>query len=441
MIQEWLADRTVVQGSGPGPGVGGGVRRPAGEPVRWVPVCLLSLWLCGAVHGADIVEQIVAHVPAQVHSYRQMMAELTALTTTGRVTLTSLGNSVKGRSIVAVAVHSPDAVFGQGRRLFVIARQHGSEPAGTQAAMALIRHFATSQGALEQGTLRRVTLILVPMANPDGADGGRRANANGADLNRDWASQRQPETRAIERAVAAWKPHAIMDLHELPRSSSKPEYTISFLETIGSGPGIAKAVSDHTIPAALDLSGWLKAYGHRANIYYNGAHKDRRLCHRHFGLTRGIPSFLVESKTGAGRSMQQRVSFHVLCMLVVTNHLLHLDGGDPPAPPPTQVAQSPPDTGPCRVKVQFTPSPDGDGGCGSLEAVVTGGQDVRFVRFHLDGQLWMLSNMTPYQCPLDAGQMEEGTHELTVEAVDGQGQVLARYRRQVIVGEPTALAE
>lgn len=407
----------------------------------WALVCLPVLLLCGAGHCADIVQQIVEHVPPAVHGYGRMLAELSALTSTGRVTLTSLGNSVNGRSIVAVALHAPGAYSGREKRLFVIARQHGSEPAGTEAAMAFIRHFSTSQGALEQATLRRVTFLIVPMANPDGAESGRRANANGVDLNRDWVAQRQPETQALERAVAAWKPHAIMDLHELPGSSSRPEYAISFLETIGSGAGISKAVSAHTIPAALDLSGWLKAYGHRANIFYNGAHKDRRLCHRHFGLTRGIPSFLVESKTGAGRSMQQRVSFQVLCMLVVTNHLLHWGAKDAPPAPPVQVAANPAPSGPCRVRVQYTPSPDGDGGAGSLEAVVTGGQDVRFVRFHLDGQLWMLSNMAPYQCPLDAGQLEEGTHELTVEAVDGEGQVLARYRRQVIVGEPSAVAE
>lgn len=404
----------------------------------------LVLWCAGRGLCAGIIQQITDYVPSSPHSYEQMLSTLSQLQGTGRVSLFALGNSVKGRSVVAVAVHSPGASFEQTRRILVLARQHGGEPAGTEATLALIRHFATSQGELEVGTLRLATMIFVPMANPDGAAANRRANANGVDLNRDWVAQTQPETRAIERAVQYWKPHALMDLHELPRSSPRPEYAVSFVETIGEGAGIARSVSACTVPAALDISGWLRSYGHRANIFYNGAHKDRRLCHRHFGLSRGVPSFLVESKTGAGRSLQQRASLHVLCTLVVVNHLLNSGGAStvlPPQAPSPQVAQADGADGPCSVRVRFNPSDDGDGTTGSLEAVVTGGRGVRYVKFLLDGNLWLISNLAPYQCPLDTGQLEEGTHRLQVEVVGSGGTVLSHYQRQIIVGETSAMAE
>jgi len=393
---------------------------------------------------AGLVQQITGYVPSSPQGYDQMLSVLSRLQSTGRVSLFSLGNSVKGRSIVAVAVHGPGASFEQTRRVLVIARQHGGEPAGTEAALAMIRHFSTSHGDLELGVLRLATMIFVPMVNPDGAEANRRANANGVDLNRDWSAQTQPETRAIERAVEYWKPHALMDLHELPRSSPRPEYAISFVETIGEGAGIPRSVSSCTVPTALEISGWLRSYGHRANIYYNSARKDRRLCHRHFGLSRGVPSFLVESKTGAGRTLQQRASLHVLCTLVVVNHLLNSGGAATVLPPQAttpQVAQADGSDGPCSVRVRFNPSPDGDGTTGDLEAVVTGGADVRYVKFLLDGELWMISNLAPYQCPLDTGQLEEGTHRLQVEVVGGGGVVLSHYRRQIVVGETSAVAE
>jgi len=53
----------------------------------------------------------------------------------------------------------------------------------------------------------------------------------------------------------------------------------------------------------------------------------------------------------------------------------------------------------------------------------------------------MISNLAPYQCPLDTGQLEEGTHRLQVEVVGGGGVVLSHYRRQIVVGETSAVAE
>lgn len=402
---------------------------------------LLLLAVSGPAWGQDIVQQIVGLVPSQQHSYAQMLATLAALERSERVTLMRLGRSVGGREIVGVALHSPRAVFGQGRRLFVIARQHGNEVSGTEAVLALVRHLATSQGELERGTLENVTIVAVPMANPDGAERGRRANARGVDLNRDWLARSQPETAAIERAVRAWQPHALMDLHELPRSSSKPEYADSFVETVGSGRGVPQYVSAHSHAAAVEMATWLRAYNHHANIYYTGAHRDRRLCHRHFGLNHGIPSFLLEVKPGPGRTMAHRVSFHVLGMLVVANYLMHCgEIGPAPAAPAPQAAlvaslpqpKSAPAAAPGPVTVTIRDGPrEGDvvGGITHLEAAVTGGEQVRYVRYNLNGQLWLISNMEPYRCVLDTLEMDDGPAEVTIEAVGTGGHALARATR------------
>lgn len=411
------------------------------RPFRRLGIPLLALLvICCQALGQDIVAQIVAGVPSRPHSYAQMLTKLSALQRSDRVSIMRLGRSVGGREVLGVALHSPKTVFGQGKRLFVIGRQHGNEPSGTEAILALLRHFATSQAELERGTLERITIVAIPMANPDGAERSRRRNGNNVDLNRDWLSRSQPETRAIERAVRIWQPHALMDLHELPRNSSKPEYQENFVETIGEGRGIPRYVSVHSQSAAADMAAWLRLYRHRTNIYYDGPQKDRRLCHRHFGLDHGIPSFLMEAKTGSGRSLGRRVSFHVVGMLVVASYLMSCESPGPvpvtPVAPPPLVASTrqpeatPRPSGPATVCFRSGPR-EGDTVTGDteLEAVIGGGHQVRYVKYYLDGRLWLVSNMEPYRCQLDTTGLGDGGHEVRVDVIGSDGHLLAQARR------------
>jgi hypothetical protein len=49
--------------------------------------------------------------------------------------------------------------------------------------------------------------------NPDGRVAGTRRNANGFDLNRDFMTQSQPETRATVELISEWNPMVLLDLH------------------------------------------------------------------------------------------------------------------------------------------------------------------------------------------------------------------------------------
>lgn len=403
------------------------------SPVCQLSALALSLAVAPATARADLVQSIIAHVGSGPTSYREMVARLSALAANERVSLLRVGRSVRGRDILCVAVHDPRTVFGQGKRLFVVARQHGSEVSGTEAVLALVQHFATAQGELERGTLQRMTIIAIPMLNPDGADSRRRDNANGVDLNRDWADLSQPETRAADYAIRAWRPHALVDLHELPQNTPRPSYAENFIQTIGGGPGIARCVSSHTIPVAADLAMWLKLYGFAANIYYDGPDKDARLCHRRYGLRQGIPSFLVEAKTGVGRPLLRRVAFHTLSLLVIANHLLHSEdataGPVLAQTPPAVAAQDagPRPTGPAGPPtVDVRCSPRAPSGPLHLEAIVRGAAEVRYVKFILDGRLRAITNSAPFQCLLDADDVGNGPHELTVEVIGPEGAAVAR---------------
>ena len=419
-----------------------------GAGMRSAIAATAVLW-CAVAHGvwaADIVEQIVARVGERPCRYAEMVSRLAALRPTGRVSLISLGRSVEGRDILCAAVHDPATVFGQGARLMVIARQHGNETSGTEAALALVEHFARSTGSLERDTLRYLTIVAVPMANPDGAERGERRNARGVDLNRDWASQSQPETQAIARAVKAWKPHALLDLHELPQSSPKPAYAENFVETIGGGRAIPAALSDRTIATAAEMARWMRTYGYPASFYYDGPEDNRALCHRWFGLQHGIPSFLVEVKTGSGRSLRFRAAVHVLSMLVVANQLIH--SVDVPAPAARAAQATPPESGfrtqprparrtqPVTVKLAVDAAGGGAPEAGiSVEALVSGGEEGQYVRFYVDGCLRVMSNVAPYTCRLDPATMPPGPHRVRVEVMDDAGSVSAFAERTVDLDE------
>lgn len=413
-----------------------------------VLACVLVLLGATCCWAADLVQQILAHVPPTAYSYAQTAAELASLdASSDSISVVRLGRSHGGRDILCAAVHDPKTIFGQTRCLFIIGRQHGNESSGTSACMAMIRQFGTGSGAVERETLKRLTLVFVPMANPDGADSGRRSNARGVDLNRDWQSRSQPETQAIDRAVRLWQPDALMDLHELPASSSKAAYRENFVETIGRGAGIPTLCSTISAGASYDIARWLRVYGYRFNIYYDGPGKDRRLCHRRFGLDLGIPSFLMEAKTGAGRDIKHRSGYHVVGALTVANYLI--SGAGIPGAPQMAAAEGPADNlavearqaagKPARVELRVVQAVEAlDGESDAVEAVITGSRPVRYVKFYLDGRLWLVTNNDPYQCPMDPAEVGEGPHQVDVTVIGDSGEVLASAAGSINLGPAQA---
>jgi len=81
--------------------------------------------------------------------------------------------------------------------IWLIGQQHGKRPAGGEAMLVLAA--ALSYGELAS-LLDRLSIVIVPRANPDGAAADRRVLASGVDLNRDHLLLSQPETRPLHRS-------------------------------------------------------------------------------------------------------------------------------------------------------------------------------------------------------------------------------------------------
>ncbi|HEX6536212.1 MAG TPA: M14 family metallopeptidase [Gemmatimonadaceae bacterium] len=145
----------------------------------------------------------------------------------------TIGTTSQGREIPVVVlsrpvVSTPEQAKRLGRPIvYVQANIHAGEVEGKEALQALIRDLAFHEGA---SVLDSVVLVAVPIYNADGNEAfapqeenrteqngpalvGRRANAMGLDLNRDYVKAEAPETRASLAAFDAWDPDIFVDLH------------------------------------------------------------------------------------------------------------------------------------------------------------------------------------------------------------------------------------
>ncbi len=134
-----------------------------------------------------------------------------------QVELKTIGTSQRGTPLQALVITQaagtdPDSLDNSGRpTIMLVGQQHGDEPAGAEALMVIAREL--SQGLLEP-ILQRINVVIVPRANPDGADANQRVTANGIDMNRDHLLLNTPEAQALAKLGNLYRPTAVVDSHE-----------------------------------------------------------------------------------------------------------------------------------------------------------------------------------------------------------------------------------
>ncbi|MEZ5659831.1 MAG: M14 family zinc carboxypeptidase [Burkholderiaceae bacterium] len=94
--------------------------------------------------------------------------------------------------------------------VWVLAQQHGDEPAAGEGALALAAELAGPSREL----IDEINVVIVPRANPDGASHGSRYATNGRDLNRDSIRQILAESRQLRKLNLAYEPVLTIDAHE-----------------------------------------------------------------------------------------------------------------------------------------------------------------------------------------------------------------------------------
>jgi hypothetical protein len=137
----------------------------------------------------------VALPPPPLLTHAELLAAVGALdlAAPGALALDEIGTSVKGQSIVEVRV-------GRGPiHVMLWSQMHGDEPTATVALVDLLALLTTGRDVPDVARLLdRLTLHIVPMLNPDGAQRFERRNAQGLDINRDALLLQSPEARALK---------------------------------------------------------------------------------------------------------------------------------------------------------------------------------------------------------------------------------------------------
>ncbi len=124
-----------------------------------------------------------------------------------------VGRSLHGRPLRTITI-------GTGRDTVLLwSQMHGDESTATMALADLFRWFANTRAedrddALRERILGGLTLVFLPMLNPDGAERFQRENAIGVDVNRDARNLATPEARALKAVRDRLSPRFGFNLHD-----------------------------------------------------------------------------------------------------------------------------------------------------------------------------------------------------------------------------------
>jgi hypothetical protein len=143
-------------------------------------------------------------------NHAEYWAALEPALASDRVGLTPLGESIEGRAINAVTLGSgPTSVL-------LWSQMHGDESAASMALADITRWWAESpEGDELRATLGgALTITMIPMLNPDGAERFNRHNALGVDVNRDARRLATPEARILKSTRDSLEADFGFNLHD-----------------------------------------------------------------------------------------------------------------------------------------------------------------------------------------------------------------------------------
>lgn len=153
--------------------------------------------------------------PLMDHDEVSRRLQAVAASDPSRFHLERVGSSLQGRSIDMVTVGR--GPFG----VLLWSQMHGDEATATAAVFDLFEYLHRHEGdAAVERILSSLTLYVVPMLNPDGAEAYQRRNAQGIDINRDALRLQTPEGRVLKALRDRLQPRIGFNLHNENWSTS-----------------------------------------------------------------------------------------------------------------------------------------------------------------------------------------------------------------------------
>lgn len=203
-FKRWFLPGAVVVAAGCATGPG----RPA--PIAESPAtgdCCGPGVLAGGLRIAQRYR--VAAITTRKFSHAEYWAALAPSLASPELRTDSIGRSMLGRALRTVT-------FGTGPvRVLLWSQMHGDESTASMALADIFRFLAEAGDDPLRARLRdRLTIVFLPMLNPDGAELFQRENAAGIDVNRDARRLATPEARALKAVHDRFQPAFGFNLHD-----------------------------------------------------------------------------------------------------------------------------------------------------------------------------------------------------------------------------------
>ena len=161
------------------------------------------------------------------HSY--LTESIKKIEKSDKYSLKVAGKSLEGRKIFHISI-------GQGKvNVLLWSQMHGDEPTATMALLDIINFFNADDdfNQIRKSILENLSIHIIPMLNPDGAEQFTRRNALHVDLNRDALRLQFPESKILKSLRDSIDAEFAFNLHDQnPRYSAGNSYrsaTLSFL--------------------------------------------------------------------------------------------------------------------------------------------------------------------------------------------------------------------
>ena len=170
--------------------------------------------------------------PPDLQTELQRLAELHP----GTITLEEIGRSVQDRPINMITLGRGD------RTVLLWSQMHGDEPSATPALLDIVQYLLSRADQPEAAAiLDGLTLLMIPMLNPDGAEIYQRRNQQAIDINRDALHLSTPEGRILKGIRDEHQPMLGFNLHDQGRRIAVGDTgvlaTISVLAVAGDAEG------------------------------------------------------------------------------------------------------------------------------------------------------------------------------------------------------------
>ncbi|AGD97950.1 peptidase M14 [Blattabacterium sp. (Blatta orientalis) str. Tarazona] len=120
-----------------------------------------------------------------------------------------VGTSIENRKIFKIQ-------WGDGTcKVFIWSQMHGNETTGTKAMFDILHFFLKEKNHdLVKFIRKNLTILFIPMLNPDGSEKYQRRNAVNIDLNRDAIRLQSPEIQILFHEIQYSNPNILFNLHD-----------------------------------------------------------------------------------------------------------------------------------------------------------------------------------------------------------------------------------